>query len=161
MRREDSIIRVRGDIEITVRDRAGRVQGRVDVRNKIVGAGLLALPRLLAQAETEELTDWKLAYLGVGQGTAVASALDTSLQNEITAGRVTLGYANLDMSTAGQLRINVRIPDTVSGSNAPYQITEAGLFLGNGTLFARQVFNPIQTAPGLQLDYAWTITFTA
>lgn len=152
-------IRLRGDIEINVRNRVtGQVIRKISVRNKIVSAGVAALPYLLARIDAENRS---LSALAVGSGTASPSALDTSLQNEITGSRVMLSDVNLSFPSAGQLKVDVRLNDSTSGAPEALEISEAGLFLANGALFARQIHDPITTAPGIQLDYAWVLTFTA
>lgn len=151
---------LRGDITIKVTDRrTGRVVNTVQVRNKIVQSGLNALPLLLAQDETEfPASQCKLGSLRVGTSTVAPTIGDVGLHTPVAAGNVTLDAVNLT-TNGGVLTVQATLPEALNSS--PVTLTEAGLFLVNGTLFARQIHSSITTGPGLRMDYTWVLTFTA
>lgn len=160
-------IAVRGDIKIDVFDkRLRRVVRTVEVRNRIVQAGLNALPMLLSQRGTPdpEASELRIDSLRVGSGTTVAAPGDTGLVSEISALSVTLLPANFTIQ-GDALIVRASLDENMTAGT--FDLREAGLFMpatsgySNGRLFARQTHSPIQTGPGLMLNYSWTLTFTA
>lgn len=168
MQMKSGSLKFRGDITITVTSRlTNRVLQRLEVRNKIVQVGLNAFPYFLSQREDEpngtnyETPNMRLAHLRVGTGDTPAAKTNTALVTHVPAFDVALTSDNFspEETDEGTLVIRATLPAQTGATS--YRLSEAGLFLANGWLFARQAHSPIDTAPGLQLDYAWTLSFMA
>jgi hypothetical protein len=152
-------IKLRGDIEIKVRRKSdNQVIQVVEVRNKIVNAGLFELAKLLVPSATGK----PLGSLRVGVGsTHPATAADTVLQSPVTGGSVTLRVQDVTVTKTGAGATQVAVQATIPTLATNLALSEAGLFLSDSTLFARQIHLPILTEDGLAFDYYWTLTFTA
>ena len=159
-------IKIRGDITIRMIEVAtGRVLQQVDVRNAIMQKGLEGIAKLLTQ-NSGSADSWKISGLCAGTGSDAASSSQLSMtgtEKWYTA----LSAANREIIAGPPLVISFSAQ--VVGIPAGKVLTEAGLFLNDGagtvaspgTMFARQIHAPVQTAAGVVPDYLWRITLTA
>ena len=156
--RSNSTVSLRGDIDITVRDSAGRVVQTQAVKNKIVSTGLSAVSRLLAQTSGVTVANYKLAQLRVGTATTPAASGQTDLVAAVLSnGSYTLTNSDV-VPTGNTVVVKATVPAAIASD---ITLREVGLFLANGELFARQTHSGITTGTGLSIEYTWTLTFTA
>lgn len=152
---------LRGDLGITLRDAAsGAVLRRIQIRNQICNQALAALVNLLIQRpESPAPGRLQLATLRVGTGVVPPVAGDTELGGE--AASVVLEDGNrIPAAEPGVFEIMIQATlEADQAVNA--DITEAGLFLENGDLFARQVHPTLHKTGANVIDYDWRISFTA
>ena len=147
---------VKGEIEIVASDASG-IRQRVRTRNHIVNGGLVALANLLKQGTGVDTSDFQLATLKVGTGTRDVSNADTALA-DLSPYSASVTVTGPDATDAGiQLTVSAEFTDVDPNRD----LSEAGLFLADDTLFARQKHTVIRTQAGLTLTYTWRITLKA
>ena len=139
---------LRGEIEIWVYDKSGRLKDHRRIKNLIVNAGKAQVAGLINGSVSGAFT-----YVAIGTGTTAPSASDTALENEVmrvsaTVGRTTTSVTN-DTATW----------DATFNITASYAITEAGIFNASsgGTMLARQTFSALNLSSGDTLKISWKI----
>lgn len=137
-----------GILEYTVR-RRGRVIDHVVDRNLIVTTGREADAHLLGG----DVVDRSLAQIGFGESGAAADLDDTGL----SVGAYLKDIDAITYPAAGQVRAAFHL--TVLEANG-LAIIEFGLFLADGTLYARKVRSgAIEKADDVDLSGTWTVVF--
>ena len=137
----------RGILAFDVR-RRGRVIERVRDENLIVTSGREADALLLGG----DAVDKTLATIGFGEGATATDLDDTALTNAFTKAIDGITYP-----AAGQVRAAFQL--TVLEGNG-LAIIEFGLFLADGTLYARKVRSgAIEKADDVDITGTWTIIF--
>jgi uncharacterized membrane protein len=153
----DARIRVKGIINIVVKDANGKVKEKRTIRNKIVNAGLAAMAGLLLTDVSVDDFD----YIAVGTGIDAAAAGDTALGTEITDSGLerAAGTGTRETTTVANDTAQLTKTFTVTGTKA---VTEAGILNAPaaGTLLARQVFSAINVVSGDSLQINWQIVFS-
>jgi hypothetical protein len=96
-----------------------------------------------------------MSYMGLGTGTATPVIGNTALQTPLP----TYVQGVLSSPSASVWQNVTTFP---AGTNTNSAITEAGLFstAGPGTMFARQVFSPINKGSGNALVVTWQVTYS-
>ena len=151
-------LRLIGSLELTVRDRYGRVKDRRLIRNVITDVGKAQVAGLINGVVT---TPFK--YVAIGTGTTAASASDTALEYEVARkeGTTTRETTNVSNDTA-VVEATFSSADGLSGSMA---ITEAGLFdaSSGGNMLCRRTFDAlnINWDAGDTLTIKWKVQVTA
>ena len=117
--------------------------------NLVVNGGLAFLASYLASG-----TPPFMSWMGLGTGTTPPSSSDTALQTPLPT--YVQGVLSSPSSAVWQ-----NITTFPAGTNTSSAITEAGLFSTSspGTMFARQVFSPINKGSGNSLIVTWQVTF--
>lgn len=148
---------LQGFIEVVaVRARDGKVLRRIDVQNTITYAGIGAVLFLFSQ-DGVTLTDFQLASLRVGTNATPPTKGNTALGTQVFS--KALGPSNrLRSLPTGELVLSTQLTTSEANGNT---LTEAGLFLGNGQLFARQVHPAIAKTSSITVSYNWRIAVTA
>lgn len=128
--------------------RNGQVLSETPVKNTVVTVGKNALAAWLTTSQASGF----MPYAALGTGTTAATVSDTALGTQV--GSRALG--TLSSST------NVYSNSSTHTFSSSYAITEAGLFSASsgGTMFARQVFSPVNVLSGDQLIVNWSVTFS-
>jgi hypothetical protein len=157
-----STFRIRGDLEVWVRDPAGNPLRRFAIRNTIVYGGLNSALFLWAQDGITP-TDYQISVLAAGSGVVPPTkgdiALNAPLPGGPTGGVITLDASNRTVSpSTGELIFNAQLDTTRANG---YTLGEAGLFLGNTQLFARQVHPLIPKTSAITVSYTWRIAVTS
>jgi len=137
---------LKGHINIKLFDENGQLKQEIDKPNVITTVG------------KNYLADWLTApafmqYIGLGTGTAAASAADTDLETPLTS-RV----AGVLSSTTNIWKNQATFgPGINTGA-----VTEAGLFSASssGTMMARQTFSVINKLAGDTIVFTWQITLS-
>ncbi len=150
-------LRIRGELELVVRDKEGNIKDVRRLKNLVVNAGKAAVAGLINGIVTTPFT-----YIAIGTGTTAPAATDTALGNEVkrksaTTSRVTTTVTN----DTAQLVVTFSSADTLSGTQA---ITESGVFdsATGGTMLCRQTFSAlnINWDAGDTLQIIWNIRVT-
>lgn len=144
--------KIRGHVQVTVRDQAGCILERHEVKNLVVTAG-----RDLIASRLKNATAAALSHFAVGTGTATPAPGNTTLGTEVYRDAIT--SFTLSAGT-GTWEIQYFLPDTQANGNT---LTEAGVFnaASSGTMFCRAVYPPISKTSDKSVTYVWTFTLTA
>ena len=134
-----------GHIYYVVR-KAGKVIETYDNHNLIVTSGRQRMAELITGLSNSNIT-----HIGIGTGTAAAEISDTGLQDQVL---VPITSATAENKVA---RFNFYI-DTETANGM--QISEFGLFAGDGTLFSHRVRNGIIAKENdVEIEGYWEILF--
>ncbi len=140
--------RLKGEVEVLVYDRDGRLKDRRLVGNLVVDVGKAQVAGLINGVVT---TPFK--YIAIGTGTASPSASDTALGNEVARASATTGRTTTSVSN-----------DTATWSasfsfTSSYAITESGIFdaSSGGNMLARQTFSAVNVSSGDSLTVNWKV----
>lgn len=148
------------DNKITDRD-IGKRTFRSTVRNTITFTGITAPLILLAQNAGTVATDYQMATFTVGTNSTPPSRGDTALGSPVSGGSggsITLVDANrAESPSTGELIITVSYG---TGAANGFTLTEAGIFLGNGGLFSRQVNPGLPKTSAFIAGYTWRFGLT-
>ena len=139
------LIKIKGDLKITVTNPEGKIKQEVEVPNLVVTTGKNFIASRMKDASATAMT-----HMAIGTGSTSAAAGNTALGSE--AGRVALTSTVTDNAVA-----YVASFPAGTGTGA---ITEAGLLnaSSSGTLLCRTVFSVINKASGDTLGITWTVT---
>lgn len=156
--------KMRGDLQIVVRSaKTNKILRQIAVKNTITYRGLNAPLYLLAQ-DGIVVADYRITQLWAGTNSTPPSRSDIGLGSALptdpsTGGLVTLSAANRSISEpTSELLITASL-DTAHANG--YSLSEVGLFLANGQMFARQVHPTIPKTGAITVSYSWRIATTA
>lgn len=169
---------LKGVMCVSVRNvKTGQVLRRFEIRNTITYQALTAMVRLIADAAfagSPNRGDGLLAYIKPGGGVTGSAPSptaptrnDTDTENPFVVGMADYVTAvTCDTTTTSGTGVDDGFFVTVTASIPSTDLNgmtlnEAGLFLGNGWLFARQLHPAINKDSGLAVDYDWRISFTS
>jgi len=147
-------VSLRGELEIIVRDKNGRIKKYLKKKNVITNVGKAQVAGLINGVVT---TPFK--YIAIGTGTTSPSANNTALENEIArkAGSTSRSSTNVSNDTA-VVEATFSSADGLSGS---HNVSESGLFdaASGGHMLARQTFTaiPVNWSGGDTLTIRWRI----
>jgi hypothetical protein len=150
---------MRGDVFMTVRDaETGEILTKYTIKNTIVYNGLNSIIRLLAQnAGDPAAANLKIASLHVGTGTIAPTRADVALLGDV----FTMALVDADRVESIATSQLVITKTLGAGDANGSTLTEAGLFLADGTLFARQIHPAIPKTNIITITYEWQISFTS
>jgi len=146
--------RLRGEIELILRNKRGEVKRRVKLKNVITNVGKAQVAGLINGVVTSPFR-----YVAIGTGTTAPSASDTALETEIArkAGSTSRATTNVSNDTA-VVEATFSSADGLTGSS---NVAEAGLFdaTSGGNMLARQTFSaiPVNWDGGDTLTIRWRI----
>ena len=149
-------IQVRGDLCIVARDSgSGEVVRRIEIRNKVLTAGVQLLADLLSYPTA--VADGRIREVQLGTSSTAPTIGDTAITAPVSVpltGTVSVAAGAATLKLTGTMASG-------TGNLVTYQ--EAGLFAGPtaAIMFARQVFPGLYKTNALVLDIDWRITFTA
>ena len=147
---------LRGDLQVEIRDaKTDKLLKRYSLRNQITYNGINS-PIFLWSQDGITVTDYRIVTLAAGSGGVPPTKGDVALNAPITNGTIALTSSNRTQSPAtGELIITAQwaAPSVIDGNT----LVEAGLFLGNNTLFARQIHPSILKTSAITVSYSWRI----
>lgn len=152
--------KLRGDIQIEVwRQGAERPLRRYAIRNQITYNGYNS-PLYLWTQDVGTPADWQMAKLVPGTNGTPPTIGDVALGSPLgPADEIVLSALNRTVvPSSGELVITGTL--TTLQANGQ-DLREVGLFLGNGQLFARQVYPSIPKTGAITVTYTWRIAVTA
>lgn len=142
----NDLIKVTGELKITVTNPEGNVKQEVVVPNLVVTTG-----KNLIASRLKDTTDAAMSHMAIGTGSTAAAASDTALGSE--AGRVALTSTTVTTNSVAYVA-------SFGAGTGTGAITEAGLLnaSSSGTLLCRTVFSVINKGAADTLGITWTVT---
>jgi hypothetical protein len=142
----NDLIKVTGELKITVTNPEGNVKQEVVVPNLVVTTG-----KNLIASRLKDTTDAAMSHMAIGTGSTAAAAGDTALGSE--AGRVALTSTTVTTNSVAYVA-------SFGAGTGTGAITEAGLLNASsgGTLLCRTVFSVINKGAADTLGITWTVT---
>lgn len=143
-------LRLKGRLNIVLRDENGNIKDEREVDNLVVTAGLTYIASRMTGVSSNVMS-----HMALGTGTTAAAAGQTDLVT-LTGSRVAL-----TSSTPGTS--NVVYVATFGAGVSTGAITEAGIFNAStaGTMLCRTVFSVVNKAAGDSMTVTWTISLVA
>jgi len=152
MTRPPERLGLRGELEILLLDKDGRIKDRRILKNIIVNVGLAQVAGLINGVVT---TPFK--YIAIGTGTAAPAATDTALQYETHRELAEV----IDRVTTTVTNDTARLERTFSGYTGTEAVTESGVFDASaaGNMLCRQTFAAINVnwGAGDSIKVTWKI----
>lgn len=143
-------LKVKGRLNIVLKDKQGEVKDTREVDNLVVTTGLNFIA-----SRMEGVTDSVMSHMAIGEGTTAASAGDTDLES-ILGSREALDSTTNTNNTV----VYVSSFEAGDGTGA---VTEAGIFNAStaGTMLCRTVFSVVNKGADDTMTITWTITLSA
>jgi hypothetical protein len=146
-------LKVKGRLNIVLRDKDGNVKDERDVDNLVVNAGLAyIISRMVGTSKSV------MSHMGLGSGTTAAAAGQTDLVSLLGSREA------LDSTTiSGTNNEKVVYVSSFEAGDATGAVTEAGIFNDSsaGDMLCRTVFPVVNKAADDALTVTWTITLSA
>lgn len=158
-RRRDQVIKLKGQVEIKVIDRQGRVILRRILPNVITNVGKAQVAGLINGVVTTPFQ-----YIAIGDGDAnnpgscsSESATDTALGHEVARTQATVSRTTTNVTN------DTAQWDATFTASATWNICESGIFdaSSGGNMLARKTFNAVTLYAGDQLAITWKVTVSA
>ena len=146
-------LKLSGQLNIVLKDKAGNVKEEREVKNLVVNAGLA----YIASRMTGTAKD-VMSHMGLGSGSTAAAASDTDL------GSLLGSREALDSTTiSGTNDEKVVYVSSFEAGDATGAVTEAGIFNAatGGDMLCRTVFSVVNKAADDTMSVTWTITLSA
>ena len=143
-------LKVKGDLNIVVKDKDGKIKDTRKVNNLVVDAGLdFITQRMTANTATV------MSHMAIGTGTANAAAGNTSLGSQ-SGSRETLDVITVTDNAIAYTAI-------FEAGDQTGNITEAGIFnaSSSGTMLCRTTFGAVTKNSDDTMTIVWTITVSA
>lgn len=143
----NDLIKVKGELKLTLTSPQGNVKHEVIVPNLVVTAGKNFIADRLKNNTTV------MSHMAIGTGNTAAAAGNTALGSE--AGRVALTSSTVTDNAVAYV-------GSFAAGTGTGAITEAGLLnaSSNGTLLCRTVFSVINKGANDTLGITWTVTIS-
>jgi hypothetical protein len=143
-------LKVKGRLNIVLKDKQGEVKDTREVDNLVVTTGLNFIA-----SRMEGVTDSVMSHMAIGSGTTAAAAGDTDLES-ILGSREALDSTTNTNNTV----VYVSSFEAGDGTGA---VTEAGIFNAStaGTMLCRTVFSVVNKGADDTMTITWTITLSA
>lgn len=146
-------LKLSGQLNIVLKDKAGNVKEERELKNLVVNAGLAYIAsRMTGTAKNV------MSHMGLGSGSTAAAAADTDL------GSLLGSREALDSTTiSGTNDEKVVYVSSFEAGDATGAVTEAGIFnaASGGDMLCRTVFSVVNKAADDTMSVTWTITLSA
>lgn len=144
----EDTLKMKGELEIVVRDHAGKVKEIRQAKNLVVSAGKTYLASRAVGTSASIMS-----HMAIGTATGTPTAADTSLGTE--AGRVSLASSS---NSANAITYTATFP-AGTGTGA---ITEAAVLNSStgGTMLCRTTFPVVNKAAGDSIAITWVVTIS-
>jgi chloramphenicol 3-O-phosphotransferase len=144
----NDLIKVRGELKLTLSSPQGNVKQEIIVPNLVVTTG-----KNLIASRLKDTTDAAMTHMAIGTGSTAAAAGNTALGSE--AGRVALTSTTVTNNAVAYVA-------SFGAGTGTGAITEAGLLnaSSSGTLLCRTVFSVINKGANDTLGITWTVTIS-
>jgi hypothetical protein len=143
-------LKLKGELNIVIKDKDGNVKDNRNEKNLIVNAGLAFICSRMTDAD-----DAVMSHMAVGSGTNSPTAGDTDLQS-ILGNREPLDSTTHSANT-------VTYTSSFEAGEGTGAITEAGIFNASavGTMLCRTTFPVVNKGVDDTMAITWTITLSA
>ena len=146
-------LKLSGQLNIVLRDKAGNVKETRVVKNLVVNAGLAYIV-----SRMHGVTKGVMSHMALGSGTTAAAAGQTDLVTLLGSREA------LDSSTiSGSNNEKVVYVCGFEAGDGTGAVTEAGIFnaASSGDMLCRTVFNVVNKGADDTMSITWTITLAA
>ena len=146
-------LKLSGQLNIVLKDKAGNVKDSREVKNLVVNAGLAYIASRMTGTSKSVMS-----HMALGSGTTAAAAGQTDLVSVLGSREA------LDSTTiAGTNNEKVVYVSSFEAGDATGAVTEAGIFnaASGGDMLCRTVFSVVNKAADDTLSITWTITLSA
>jgi hypothetical protein len=146
-------LKLSGQLNIVLKDKAGNVKEQREVKNLVVNAGLgYIASRMVGTAKST------MSHMALGSGTTAAAAAQTALVTQLGV-REALDSTTIT-GTSGEKVVYV---SSFEAGDATGAVTEAGIFnaASGGDMLCRTVFSVVNKAADDTMSVTWTITLSA
>jgi hypothetical protein len=146
-------LKLSGQLNIVLKDKAGNVKDTREVKNLVVNAGLAYIAsRMTGTAKNV------MSHMALGSGTTAAAAGQTDLVS-ILGSREALDSTTI----SGTNNEKVEYEASFEAGDATGAVTEAGIFnaASSGDMLCRTKFNVVNKAADDTMSVTWTITLSA
>lgn len=143
-------LRLKGRLNIVLRDEQGNIKDQREVDNLVVTSGLTFIASRMAGTAKAVMS-----HMALGTGTTAAAAGQTDLV-ALAGSRVNLGSTTPSTSSIVYVA-------TFGAGVSTGAITEAGIFNAatSGDMLCRTVFSVVNKAAGDSMTVTWTISLVA
>jgi hypothetical protein len=142
-------LKVRGNLEIVLQDKTGKVKKKKKYKNLVVSTGLGFIV-----SRMKDSSEGAMSHIGLGSGTTAAASDQTGLVSDV-GNRNAIGTPTL---SGGSISYSA-----IFGVNeATGSLTEAGIFNASsaGTMLCRTVFPVINKQATDTMTVNWVITLS-
>lgn len=146
-------LKLSGQLNIVLKDKAGNIKDTREVKNLVVNAGLAYIAsRMVGTAKSV------MSHMALGSGTTAAAAGQTDLVS-ILGSREALDSTTI----SGTNNEKVVYVSSFEAGDATGAVTEAGIFNAatSGDMLCRTVFSVVNKAADDTMSVTWTITLSA
>ena len=143
---EQDTLKATGELEIVVRDEAGKIKETIKAKNLVVTVGKNYIASRMTSGATTVMS-----HMAIGTSTSTPAVANTTLGTE--AGRVALA----SFTASGNAVTSTATFPAGTGTGA---ITEAGIFNASsaGTMLCRTTFPVVNKAAGDSIAVTWVVT---
>ena len=146
-------LKLSGQLNIVLKDKAGNVKDEREVKNLVVNKGLEYIASRMKDASKSVMS-----HMGLGSGTTAAAASQSDLVTLLGSREA------LDSTTiSGSNNEKVVYVSAFEAGDATGAVTEAGIFnaASGGDMLCRTVFSVVNKAADDTMSVTWTITLSA
>ena len=146
-------LKLSGQLNIVLKDKAGNVKDEREVKNLVVNKGLEYIASRMKDASKSVMS-----HMGLGSGTTAAAASQTDLVTLLGSREA------LDSTTiSGSNNEKVVYVSAFEAGDSTGAVTEAGIFnaASGGDMLCRTVFSVVNKAADDTMSVTWTITLSA
>ena len=146
-------LKLSGQLNIVLKDKAGNVKEEREVKNLVVNTGLaFIISRMKGTSKAV------MSHMALGSGTTAAAASQTDLVS-VLGSRETLTSSTISGTNDEKLVYLA----TFDAGDATGAVSEAGIFNGSSgaDMLCRTVFSVVNKASDDTLSVTWTITLAA
>jgi hypothetical protein len=146
-------LKLSGQLNIVLKDKAGNVKDQREVKNLVVNSGLAYIA-----SRMKDTTKGAMSHMALGSGTTAAAASQTDLVS-ILGSREALDSTTI----SGSNNEKIVYVSAFEAGDATGAVTEAGIFnaASSGDMLCRTVFNVVNKAADDTMSVTWTITLSA
>jgi len=146
-------LKLSGQLNIVLKDKAGNVKDSRDLKNLVVNTGLAYIA-----SRMKDTTKGAMSHMALGSGTTAAAAGQTDLVS-ILGSREALDTTTI----SGSNDEKVVYEASFEAGDATGAVTEAGIFnaASSGDMLCRTNFNVVNKAADDTMSVTWTITLSA
>ena len=149
-------LKLSGQLNIVLKDKAGNVKDSRDLKNLVVNSGLAYIA-----SRMKDTTKGAMSHMALGSGTTAAAATQTDLVS-ILGSREALDTTSISGSNSEKVVYEA----SFEAGDATGAVTEAGIFNAaaagaSSVMLCRTKFNVVNKAADDTMSVTWTITLSA
>ena len=145
-------LKLSGQLNIVLKDKAGNVKDTREVKNLVVDAGLVFIASRMTGTSKAVMS-----HMALGSSTTAAAAGQTALVSQLGS------REGLDSTTLTGSNKAVAYVSSFEATEATGAVTEAGIFNASsgGDMLCRTVFSVVNKGADDTMSITWTVTLAA